>query len=36
MPEHHTDKRWMVAGLVVGFFVIALALMLLTGIILSR
>jgi hypothetical protein len=35
MPGQHVDKRLMVAGLVLGFFVIGLALMLLVGV-LSR
>ncbi len=35
MPEQRADKRWMVAALVVGFFMIGLLLMLVTGV-LSR
>jgi hypothetical protein len=32
MPEERSDKRLMVVGLVVGFLVIGVALMLVTGV----
>ena len=32
MPEQESGKRMMVAGLVIGFFIIGLALMLVTGV----